>query len=162
MQVQLLSAGPTHTKMAWLLWLPALERRVEETRVWSMSHFDNLGLVTEVLGALHQSTPITAVISGKAPGADTLGEKWAHMNNVPVVPFPADWSKHGRAAGPIRNQQMLDDFFVLGSQWRRPFVSVVGTKPTILPSILGRTACTRDQSRVSTATPPLSPRLKNL
>ena len=72
-------------------------------------NFDNLGLVTEVLGALHQSTPITAVISGKAPGADTLGEKWAHMNNVPVVPFPADWAKHGRAAGPIRNQQMLDE-----------------------------------------------------
>lgn len=25
-----------------------------------------------------------------------------------VLPFPADWSRYGRAAGPIRNRQMLD------------------------------------------------------
>ena len=27
---------------------------------------------------------------------------WVHV-------IPADWKKHGRAAGPIRNQQMLDE-----------------------------------------------------
>jgi hypothetical protein len=25
------------------------------------------------------------------------------------VVYPADWAKHGRAASPIRNQQMLDE-----------------------------------------------------
>ena len=26
-----------------------------------------------------------------------------------MVTYPADWDKFGRAAGPIRNQQMLDE-----------------------------------------------------
>lgn len=28
---------------------------------------------------------------------------------ISFVPFPAHWDIHGRAAGPIRNQQMLDE-----------------------------------------------------
>jgi hypothetical protein len=28
---------------------------------------------------------------------------------VPVVRYPADWARHGNAAGLVRNQQMLDD-----------------------------------------------------
>lgn len=27
---------------------------------------------------------------------------------VGIEPHPADWNKHGRSAGPIRNQEMLD------------------------------------------------------
>jgi hypothetical protein len=47
------------------------------------------------------------IIHGAAPGADTLAGQWAHDRGIPVEAFPADWEKHGRAAGPIRNQQML-------------------------------------------------------
>lgn len=46
------------------------------------------------------------VISGKARGADSLGEKWANDVGVKVVEFPADWNKHGKSAGYIRNEQM--------------------------------------------------------
>lgn len=49
---------------------------------------------------------ITEVVSGGAPGVDTNGEKWASIHKVPIKRFPADWAKHGRAAGPIRNQEM--------------------------------------------------------
>lgn len=32
------------------------------------------------------------VISGKAPnGGDFWGEQWATENNIPIIPFPADW-----------------------------------------------------------------------
>ena len=31
------------------------------------------------------------------------------MRNIPVERFPADWSEYGKAAGAIRNQQMLDE-----------------------------------------------------
>jgi len=52
---------------------------------------------------------ITQVVTGKATGADTHGEAWARADGlVPVVEFPADWDTHGKAAGPIRNQQMAD------------------------------------------------------
>lgn len=49
---------------------------------------------------------ITEVVSGCAKGADRLGERWAREKLVPCTRFPADWSKHGKAAGPIRNGQM--------------------------------------------------------
>ena len=49
------------------------------------------------------------VISGKAPGADSLAERWAKEAGVKFEGYPADWKTNGRAAGPIRNQQMLDE-----------------------------------------------------
>jgi hypothetical protein len=48
------------------------------------------------------------VVCGAARGADTYGELWAMDNGYLVDLFPADWAAHGRAAGHIRNQQMLD------------------------------------------------------
>jgi hypothetical protein len=50
----------------------------------------------------------TSIIHGNAAGADDLADSWAKANNVPVIPFPADWGTFGKQAGPIRNQQMLD------------------------------------------------------
>lgn len=49
---------------------------------------------------------ITEVVCGLAKGPDTLGEQYAIENNIPIAYFPADWSGNGRAAGPIRNEQM--------------------------------------------------------
>ena len=51
---------------------------------------------------------ITEVVSGASRGVDGLGERWAREHDVPVRHFPADWKKHGRAAGPIRNRQMAE------------------------------------------------------
>lgn len=52
---------------------------------------------------------IDVIIEGEAKGADTLAREWAELRGIPVIKFPADWNKYGRAAGPIRNKQMLDD-----------------------------------------------------
>ncbi len=46
------------------------------------------------------------IISGHAPGADALGEKFAKAYGYPLKIFPAKWDIYGRAAGPIRNEQM--------------------------------------------------------
>jgi hypothetical protein len=51
----------------------------------------------------------TLIIHGCANGADEWADYWADVNNVPHRAFPADWNKHGKAAGPIRNQRMLDE-----------------------------------------------------
>jgi hypothetical protein len=51
---------------------------------------------------------ITEVVSGLAPGVDTLAIDWAEEHNIPRIGFPADWNTHGRAAGPIRNRQMAE------------------------------------------------------
>lgn len=48
------------------------------------------------------------VFSGCAPGIDTLGEEYAAIKKWPVRKFPADWKTHGKKAGPLRNQEMID------------------------------------------------------
>lgn len=63
----------------------------------------------QVCATLNQQGKVTTIISGCARGADTLGEKWAVLHGVPVERYPALWDVHGRAAGHIRNQLMLDD-----------------------------------------------------
>ena len=50
---------------------------------------------------------ITEVVSGGANGVDKLGEKWALENNIPIKQFLPDWNAHGKAAGPIRNSEMV-------------------------------------------------------
>ena len=48
-------------------------------------------------------------ISGHARGADKLGERFANANQCKLLIFPADWKTHKKGAGPIRNQQMIDE-----------------------------------------------------
>lgn len=48
------------------------------------------------------------IIAGKAAGADSLAEDWARLRGASFHGFKADWQKHGKAAGPIRNQTMID------------------------------------------------------
>lgn len=56
--------------------------------------------------------PIKTLIHGAAPGADSLAAKWADDTGLvefgEVLAFPANW-RDGKRAGPIRNQQMLDE-----------------------------------------------------
>jgi hypothetical protein len=40
-------------------------------------------------------------------GADRWADEWAWERGVEPIPCPADWVTHGRAAGPIRNGEML-------------------------------------------------------
>lgn len=71
--------------------------------------------VRDILDKLHEEHNITEIIHGAARGADTCAAEWA-MNRstsigeaMGIRAFPADWEKYGKAAGPIRNKQMLDE-----------------------------------------------------
>lgn len=48
------------------------------------------------------------IISGHASGADALGERYAEEKGYKIETYTADWKKYGRAAGPIRNEQMAN------------------------------------------------------
>ena len=65
-----------------------------------LTELDNLGI-----HLINSIDPIE-IVSGHAFGADTLGEKFAKAYNYPLRIFPANWDKYGKAAGPIRNEQM--------------------------------------------------------
>lgn len=61
-----------------------------------------------VLDAAHLANPIVCLIHGAARGADQLAGDWALDRDVLCTGYAADWERDGRAAGPIRNQKMLD------------------------------------------------------
>lgn len=65
--------------------------------------------VNGLLDNIHRRKRIDVLIHGGAPGADTMAHEWAVSRAVARMVFPADWKAHGRAAGPIRNQQMIDE-----------------------------------------------------
>ncbi len=72
--------------------------------------FGDRDLVVNTLSGLWETRGrISAVIHGSCAGADTLADDWALWNGVVSHPFVAQWTRLGRAAGPIRNQQMLDE-----------------------------------------------------
>ena len=51
----------------------------------------------------------SVVIEGGARGADALARGYARIYRFVTESYPADWRKHGKAAGPIRNQRMIDE-----------------------------------------------------
>jgi hypothetical protein len=63
----------------------------------------------DALNRLDYGKRISAIIEGGAAGADACGAAWAQAHNVETQTFPADWSEHGKAAGPMRNQRMIDE-----------------------------------------------------
>ncbi len=62
----------------------------------------------DVMNGLNSRYGFTTLIHGGASGADTLAGMWAKEWGVSVWVHPADWAKHCNAAGPIRNQDMLE------------------------------------------------------
>lgn len=69
--------------------------------------YEDAALIRKVLRAEAGKGPFE-LIYGAAPGADTLAARAALSLGMPVKQYPADWKTHGKAAGPIRNRQMLD------------------------------------------------------
>ena len=49
------------------------------------------------------------IVNGGARGADTLATNFAVANFCEFKEYKADWDKYKKAAGFIRNQQMLDE-----------------------------------------------------
>lgn len=83
----------------------------------TFTDYDLLDILLSTHSAVEGGWIITEVVSGHAPGADTLGERWAAGNDLPVRVFPADWNTYGKVAGHIRNGQMADYADALIAFW---------------------------------------------
>lgn len=70
--------------------------------------YENQGRVFQVLDDLSWGSPLMHVIQGGASGADMLARAWAASRGNTCDGYPADWAVYGRAAGPVRNQEMLE------------------------------------------------------
>lgn len=55
------------------------------------------------------NTSAHTIITGGATGVDSLAHQIATAAKMNTLIFRADWKTHGKAAGPIRNQRMIDE-----------------------------------------------------
>ena len=65
--------------------------------------------IFSALDGAREALGVTEIIHGGAPGADQIAGRWAKQRDVPCTVYPANWLVDGKAAGPIRNQRMLDE-----------------------------------------------------
>ena len=72
-------------------------------------NWSNKNKIREILSHLISTDSLEVVIEGGARGADRLAGEVAKELKIPVEEYPANWARFGRAAGPIRNKQMLDE-----------------------------------------------------
>lgn len=64
--------------------------------------------VPEVLDAIHGVDPISLLIHGNYGATDLAAHAWAISRGVKPAPEDAEWTRYGPAAGPMRNQRMID------------------------------------------------------
>ena len=57
------------------------------------------------------------IISGHCSGVDLMGERYAAENGFKVEIFLPEWKKYGRAAGPIRNEKMVEHADLVIAFW---------------------------------------------
>jgi hypothetical protein len=86
----------------------SLEGRIK-ILVGGSRSFTNYALLSAKLDKYIQTEhPDAVILSGACPhGADMLAEKWAYSHWHTVMRFHADWVAHGKAAGLIRNVEMV-------------------------------------------------------
>ena len=79
--------------------------------------FDDAQLARDVVRALVKKHGRFTLVHGGCRGADALAVRAARRMNgqdeawslpIAIEGYPADWIAHGKAAGPIRNQAMVD------------------------------------------------------
>lgn len=66
---------------------------------------------------LSRRHPDVIIVSGKARGADSLGERYAKERGYLVHEFPADWNRFGKKAGYLRNSEMARHADALIAFW---------------------------------------------
>ncbi len=67
--------------------------------------YEDEAMIYDVLDGL---SPTTLFVGDCPTGADRVAREWAETTGVELRVFEADWTKHGKAAGPVRNGQMLN------------------------------------------------------
>lgn len=68
--------------------------------------FKEIHFLNRLKKAYDPYNKVTELWHGNARGADTEGEKWGFKQGLFICCWPADWGKHGKQAGFIRNELM--------------------------------------------------------
>jgi hypothetical protein len=72
-------------------------------------HWTDERTILSVLHSLKSEGGYRRLIHGDCVGADKIGGNIGQSLGFEVRAYPADWKTFGRAAGPIRNRQMVTE-----------------------------------------------------
>lgn len=74
--------------------------------------------ILKTMSDLHLNNLLTpsSILHGGCRGVDTAADN-VFRGIIPVKEFKANWDTHGRAAGPIRNKQMVMEADALVAFW---------------------------------------------
>lgn len=87
--------------------LPRLLITGSRTHQWTP--YDSHALLIAVQEIVEKTQKNPVIVHGGATGADTEAALHGqHLFNLQAEVHRADWKKYGRAAGPIRNKQMVE------------------------------------------------------
>jgi predicted Rossmann fold nucleotide-binding protein DprA/Smf involved in DNA uptake len=70
-------------------------------------NYSDLKYLFQVLDLCMGWWKLKTIITGGAKGADSLAHEWAIRRKLQTEVYMADWDLHGKAAGMIRNREML-------------------------------------------------------
>ena len=69
--------------------------------------FSDRDIVVKSMGKLNVGHG-DVIVDGCASGADTICAEVGSKLGATIEPHPADWKRYGKAAGPMRNHEMID------------------------------------------------------
>jgi hypothetical protein len=90
--------------------------------------FQDYALLCCTLDKIRARYPDCTLVSGGAQGADTLASQYSQEHGIPIRVFWADWNRYGKAAGPIRNREIVEAADIVVAFWDG---KSRGTKSTI-------------------------------
>ncbi len=71
--------------------------------------FNDYDCLSKELDYIRKKQNITLIVSGGANGADRLAEQYAREHNIEILILKAEWDKHGKRAGYIRNVEIWNN-----------------------------------------------------
>ena len=93
------------------------ERRSVRLAVVGSRTFDEYPLLKKKLDDMRKRYAVVEIVSGGAKGADSLAARYARENEIPLTELKPDWTRYGRAAGVLRNTDIVDQCDVLIAFW---------------------------------------------
>lgn len=74
-------------------------------------------ILQSTFGYFRQFGKPVFISGGCKNSPDQWGQQWAVRNNIPCIIFPAEWQKHGKKAGLVRNKKIVDNADYLIAFW---------------------------------------------
>lgn len=81
---------------------------IERVLFYGSRTWTDVPMIRSAVADVYDADSDAVVIHGGATGADEIAGQAAEYLGLRVEVYRASWQAHGKAAGPIRNQQMID------------------------------------------------------